>query len=87
MVVIIKIMDGAKLISIMIAYMSFAKTLPLMKYGSRCVDMEESIMRKMTKEEKDKYLSIVLVLSCVCFLSMLFLLIEINKYNKIKNEN
>lgn len=34
---------------------------------------------------KDKLLSIVLVLSCVCFLTMLFLLIEVNKYHK-KNE-
>ena len=31
---------------------------------------------------KDKYLSIVLVLSCVCFLTMLFLLIEVNRDNK-----
>ncbi|MBR6690051.1 MAG: cadherin-like beta sandwich domain-containing protein [Bacilli bacterium] len=44
-----------------------------------------SMLDKLTKE-KDRYLSIVLVLSCVCFLSMLFLLIEVNKYNKIKNE-
>ena len=36
------------------------------------------ILDKVTKE-KDKYLSIVIVLSCVCFLTMLFLLIEINK--------
>lgn len=33
---------------------------------------------------KDKLLSIVLVLSCVCFLTMLFLLIEVNKYHKKK---
>lgn len=37
-------------------------------------DLVDAIM-----QEKDKYFSIVLVLSCVCFLSMLFLLIEINK--------
>lgn len=36
--------------------------------------------------EKDKYLSIVLVLSSVCFLTMLFLLIEVNRDNKRKNE-
>lgn len=35
--------------------------------------------------EKDKYFNIVLVLSCVCFLSMMFLLIEINKENKREN--
>jgi len=34
---------------------------------------------------KDKYLTVVLVLSCVCFLTMLFLLIEVNRYHK-KNE-
>lgn len=39
------------------------------------------LLEKVTKE-KDKYLSLVIVLSCVCFLSMLFLLIEINRYNK-----
>lgn len=33
-------------------------------------------------EEKNKYFSVVLVLSCVSFLSMLFLLIEINKKEK-----
>ena len=47
---------------------------------------DTTMIDKLTKE-KDRYLSIVLVLSCVCFLSMLFLLIEVNKYNKIKNEN
>ena len=31
---------------------------------------------------KDKFFSIVLVLSCVCFLTMLFLLIEVNRDNK-----
>ena len=47
---------------------------------------DTTIIDKLTKD-KDRYLSIVLVLSCVCFLSMLFLLIEVNKYNKLKNEN
>ena len=37
-------------------------------------------------EEKDKYLTVVIVLSSVCFLTMLFLLIEVNKYHK-KNED
>lgn len=46
---------------------------------------ENSVQRYNTEildlvtQEKDKYFSIVLVLSCVCFLSMLFLLVEINK--------
>ena len=31
---------------------------------------------------KDKFLSMVIVLSCVCFLTMLFLLIEVNRDNK-----
>lgn len=35
--------------------------------------------------KKDKYLTVVIVLSSVCFLTMLFLLIEVNKYHK-KNE-
>lgn len=35
---------------------------------------------------KDKYLSMVLVLSSVCFLTMLFLLIEVNRDNKRKFE-
>ena len=47
---------------------------------------DTTMIDKLTKD-KDRYLSIVLVLSCVCFLSMLFLLIEVNKYNKLKNEN
>lgn len=46
---------------------------------------ENSVQRYDTKMldtvtfTKDKYFSIVLVLSCVCFLTMLFLLIEVNK--------
>ena len=35
---------------------------------------------------KDKFLSMVLVLSCVCFLTMLFLLIEVNRDNKRNTE-
>lgn len=41
------------------------------------------MINRLTKE-KDKYLSIVLVLSFVCFLTMFFLLIEINRDNKRK---
>jgi len=46
-----------------------------------------SILLDNVIHTKDKYLSIVLVLSCVCFLTMLFLLIEVNKDNKIKKED
>lgn len=58
-------------------YMYDSEEYTIQRYDTTMID-------KITKE-KDKYLSIVLVLSCVCFLSMLFLLIEVNKYNKIKN--
>lgn len=44
-----------------------------------------SMLDKVIKE-KDKYLSIVLVLSSICFLMMLFLLIEVNRDSKRKNE-
>lgn len=60
-------------------YMYDSEEYTIQRYDTTMID-------KLTKE-KDRYLSIVLVLSCVCFLSMLFLLIEVNKYNKIKNEN
>lgn len=59
-------------------YMYDSEEYTIQRYDTTMID-------KLTKE-KDRYLSIVLVLSCVCFLSMLFLLIEVNKYNKIKNE-
>ena len=42
---------------------------------------DTTLLDRLT-EEKDRYLTVVIVLSCVCFLSMLFLLIEINRYNK-----
>ena len=45
---------------------------------------DTTMLDKIT-QEKDKYLTVVIVLSCVCFLTMLFLLIEVNKYHK-KNE-
>ncbi len=44
-----------------------------------------SMLDKVIKE-KDKYFSIVLVLSSICFLMMLFLLIEVNRDSKRKNE-
>ena len=54
-------------------YMYDSEEYTIQRYDTTMID-------KLTKE-KDRYLSIVLVLSCVCFLSMLFLLIEVNKYN------
>ena len=47
---------------------------------------DDKMLDAITKE-KDKYLSLVIVLSSVCFLTMLFLLIEVNKENKKKNED
>jgi len=47
---------------------------------------DTTLLEGLTKE-KDKYLSIVLVLSSVCFLTMLFLLVEVNRDSKRKNED
>lgn len=53
---------------------------------------ENSVQRYNTtlldniNNKKDKYLTVIIVLSSVCFLTMLFLLIEVNKYHK-KNED
>ena len=44
-----------------------------------------ALLENLTRE-KDKYLSIVIILSSVCFLSMLFLLIQVNRESKRKNE-
>lgn len=59
--------------------------------GYYLYDVEENSVQRYNTymidklmKEKDKYLSIVLVLSCVCFLAMLFLLIEVNKIKKMK---
>ena len=46
---------------------------------------DTALLESLTKE-KDKYLNVVIVLSCVCFLCMLFLLVEINRDSKRKNE-
>lgn len=59
-------------------YMYDSEEYTIQRYNTDMLD-------KIT-QEKDKYLTIVIVLSCVCFLSMLFLLIEVNRYNKKKNE-
>ena len=50
------------------------------------VQRYDTTMLDVVKDEKDKFFSIVLVLSCVCFLTMLFLLIEVNRDNQRKNE-
>ncbi len=44
------------------------------------VQRYDTTMLDILTKEKDKYLSLVLVLSSVCFLTMLFLLIEVNRY-------
>lgn len=50
------------------------------------VQRYDNLLLNKVTQEKDKYLALVLVLSCVCFLTMLFLLIEVNRDNKRKNE-
>lgn len=59
-------------------YMYDSEEYTIQRYDTTMLD-------KIT-QEKDKYLTIVIVLSCVCFLTMLFLLIEVNRDNKRKNE-
>lgn len=59
-------------------YMYDSEEHTIQRYNTDMLD-------KLTNE-KDRYLSIVLVLSIVSFLSILFLLIEINKNSKIKKE-
>ena len=48
----------------------------IQRYDSKLLD---SVVKT-----KDRYLNVVIVLSCVCFLSMLFLLIEVNRDTKRK---
>ena len=50
------------------------------------VQRYDSTMLDTITREKDRYFALVIVLSCVCFLSMLFLLIEVNRDNKRKSE-
>ena len=59
-------------------YLYDTKEISVQRYDSSMLDA--------VKGEKDKFFSIVLVLSCVCFLTMLFLLIEVNRDNQRKNE-
>ena len=57
-------------------YMYDSEELTIQRYDT-------TMLNKLTKE-KDKYLSLVLVLSSVCFLTMLFLLIQVNRNSKRK---
>ena len=57
--------------------------------GYYLYDVKENSVQRYTSTlldnvtyTKDKFMSIILVLSCVCFLTMLFLLIEVNKKNE-----
>lgn len=59
-------------------YMYDVKENSVQRYNTFMLD-------KLT-QEKDKYLSIIIVLSSVCFLTMLFLLIEVNRDNKRDEE-
>ena len=75
-------------------YLLYATNTSTGNTGYYLYDMEENSVQRydttmldMVTKEKDKYLAVVIVLSCVCFLSMLFLLIEVNRHNKKKGEN
>ena len=50
------------------------------------VQRYDTTMLDNITQTKDKFFSVVLVLSCVCFLTMLFLLIEVNRDNKRQYE-
>ena len=72
-------------------YLIYATNTMTGHEGYYLYDVEENSVQRYNTymidklmKEKDKYLSIVLVLSCVCFLAMLFLLIEVNKIRKMK---
>lgn len=59
-------------------YMYDSEEHTIQRYNTQMLDK--------LSNEKDKYLALVLVLSSVCFLTMLFLLIKINIDNKKKND-
>ena len=65
---------------------SLSKLLTLYDKLENSVQRYDTLLLNKVTKEKDKYLALVLVLSCVCFLTMLFLLIEVNRDNKRKNE-
>ena len=70
-------------------YLLYATNVTTGNTGYYLYDVKEnSVQRYSTHlldsitKEKDKYFALVIVLSCVCFLCMLFLLIEVNIDNK-----
>lgn len=80
---------GYKLEGVNDYYLIYATNTITGYEGYYLYDIKENTAQRYTTimidnitEEKDKYFSIVLVLSCVCFLTMLFLLIEVNRDNK-----
>lgn len=84
---------GYKLEGISDYYLVYATNTLTGYEGYYLYDSKENSVQRYTTtmldsvtQTKDKYLSMVLVLSCVCFLAMLFLLIEVNRDNKRKFE-
>lgn len=80
---------GYKLDGIEDYYLVYATNTITGYEGYYLYDVKENTAQRYTTilldsvtHTKDKYFSIVLVLSCVCFLTMLFLLIEVNRDNK-----
>lgn len=84
---------GYKLENLDDYYLIYATNTTTGYEGYYLYDMKEnSVQRYDTTlldnltNTKDKFFSVVLVLSCVCFLTMLFLLIEVNRDNKREYE-
>lgn len=83
---------GYKLENINDYYLVYATNTSTGYEGYYLYDMKENsvqrydttLLENLTKT-KDKFFSVVLVLSCVCFLTMLFLLIEVNRDHKREN--
>jgi len=84
---------GYKLDGVKDYYLIYATNVTNGYEGYYLYDMKENSAQRYdttildnVTHTKDKFFSIVLVLSCVCFLTMLFLLIEVNRDNQRKNE-
>lgn len=80
---------GYKIDNISDYYLLYATNTVTGYEGYYLYDIKENSVQRYNTEmldkltsEKDKYLSIVIVLSCVCFLTMLFLLILVNRNKK-----
>ena len=80
---------GYKIDNISDYYLLYATNTVTGYEGYYLYDIQENSVQRYNIEmldkltsEKDKYLSIVIVLSCVCFLTMLFLLILVNRNKK-----